>query len=58
MLDVHYFRDPRFTAASATITLVFFALFGFVFLSTQFLQFVLGYSPFAAGLRTCRSPPP
>ena len=45
-------RTPGSRAASATITLVFFALFGFVFLSTQYLQFVLGYSPFAAGLRT------
>jgi predicted MFS family arabinose efflux permease len=52
MLDVRFFRNRRFTAASATITLVFFALFGFVFLSTQYLQFVLGYTPFAAGLRT------
>jgi MFS family permease len=52
MLDLGFFRDRRFSAAGATITLVFFALFGFVFLSTQYLQFVLGYSPFAAGLRT------
>jgi EmrB/QacA subfamily drug resistance transporter len=52
MLDVSFFRNRRFTAASATITLVFFALFGFVFLSTQYLQFVLGYTPFEAGLRT------
>ncbi len=52
MLNLQFFRNPRFTAASATITLAFFALFGFVFLSTQYLQFVLGYSPFAAGLRT------
>ena len=28
---------------------LFFALFGFLFLSTQYLQFVLGYSPSAAG---------
>ena len=52
MLDVRFFRNPRFTAASATITLVFFALFGFVFLATQYLQFVLGYSPLDAGVRT------
>jgi EmrB/QacA subfamily drug resistance transporter len=52
MLDVTLFRNGRFAGASATITLVFFALFGFVFLSTQYLQFVLGNSPFAAGLRT------
>jgi hypothetical protein len=52
MLDVRFFRNPRFSAASANITLMFFALFGFVFLSTQYLQFVLGYSPLSAGLRT------
>jgi EmrB/QacA subfamily drug resistance transporter len=52
MLDVRFFANPRFTAASVTVTLVFFALFGFVFLATQYLQFVLGYSPLAAGLRT------
>ena len=28
-----------------------FALFGFLFLATQYLQFVLGYSPSAAGVR-------
>ncbi|MEX1008541.1 MAG: DHA2 family efflux MFS transporter permease subunit [Acidimicrobiia bacterium] len=52
MLDVHFFRNPRFTAASLTVTLVFFALVGFIFLATQYLQFVLGYSPFEAGVRT------
>jgi EmrB/QacA subfamily drug resistance transporter len=52
MLDVRFFANPRFTAASVTVTLVFFALFGFVFLATQYLQFVLGYSPFDAGVRT------
>jgi predicted MFS family arabinose efflux permease len=52
MLNVHFFRNPRFTAASLTVTLVFFALIGFVFLATQYLQFVLGYSPLQAGIRT------
>ena len=31
---------------------MFFALIGFVFLATQYLQFVLGYSPLQAGIRT------
>jgi EmrB/QacA subfamily drug resistance transporter len=51
LLDVRLFRNPRFSAASSTIMVLFFALFGFLFLSTQYLQFVLGYSPSAAGVR-------
>ena len=51
LLDVRLFANPRFTAASSTIMVLFFALFGFLFLSTQYLQFVLGYSPTGAGLR-------
>jgi EmrB/QacA subfamily drug resistance transporter len=51
MLDVNFFRNPRFTAASAGITLLFFAMFGTIFLLTQYLQYVMGYSPFQAGVR-------
>ena len=51
LLDVQLFSNPRFTAASITVMVLFFALFGFLFLSTQYLQFVLGYSPSAAGVR-------
>ncbi len=51
LLDLRLFRDPRFSAASATIMVLFFALFGFLFLATQYLQFVLGHSPSAAGVR-------
>jgi EmrB/QacA subfamily drug resistance transporter len=51
LLDVRLFRNPRFSAATTTITVLFFALFGFLFLSTQYLQFVLGYSPWEAGVR-------
>ena len=52
MLDVRFFRNPRFSAASATITLTYFALFGSTFLLTQYFQFVLGYSPLKAGVMT------
>ena len=51
LLDVRLFTNARFTAASSTIMVLFFALFGFLFLSTQYLQFVLGYSPLGAGVR-------
>ncbi len=51
MLDLAIFRNPRFTAASLSVTVVYFCLFGTIFVMTQHLQFVLGYSPFAAGIR-------
>jgi EmrB/QacA subfamily drug resistance transporter len=51
MLDVGFFRDMRFTAASVAIALTFFALFGSLFLTTQYLQSVLGYTALEAGVR-------
>ncbi len=51
MLDVSFFANPRFSAASASITLVFFAMFGSIFLLTQYFQFVLGYTPLETGIR-------
>ena len=51
MLDVRFFENPRFTAASGSITLTFFAMFGAIFLLTQYQQFVLGYSPLQTGVR-------
>ncbi|CAN5168523.1 MFS transporter [soil metagenome] len=51
MLRLEFFNNPRFSAASAAITLVFFAMFGTVFLLAQYMQFVLGFSPLQAGLR-------
>jgi EmrB/QacA subfamily drug resistance transporter len=51
MLPMELFGNPRFSAASGAIAMVFFALFGSVFLLTQHLQFVLGYTPLQAGVR-------
>lgn len=51
MLDVTVFANPRFTAASLTLTMVFFALFGSLFLMTQFWQLVQGYTALQAGVR-------
>ena len=50
MLDVRFFRNPRFSAASATITITTFALYASTFLLTQYFQFVLGYSPLKSGV--------
>jgi EmrB/QacA subfamily drug resistance transporter len=51
MLDVRFFKNPRFSAASGSITLIFFAMFGSIFLLTQYMQFTLGYTPLQTGVR-------
>lgn len=51
MLPVRIFRNLRFSAASISITSAFFALFGFIFLITQYFQLVRGYTPLQAGVR-------
>jgi EmrB/QacA subfamily drug resistance transporter len=51
MLDVRFFRNRRFSAANVSITLVFFAMFGQMFLGTQYLQTVLGFSALETGVR-------
>lgn len=52
MLDMHFFRNQRFIGAVAGAILVAFGMSGSLFLLTQHLQFVLGYGPLDAGLRT------
>ena len=51
MLDVSLFRDRRFSAASGAVTITFFALFGFIFLVTQYFQFVRGFGALSTGAR-------
>ena len=52
MLPVTIFRNLRFSAASISVTSAFFALFGFIFLITQYFQLVKTYTPLQAGIRT------
>ncbi len=49
MLDISLFRNRSFSAGSITLTLLFFAMAGTVFLQAQYLQFILDYTPLAAG---------
>lgn len=51
MLNLGLFRSKRFSAAMGAMGLVLFALMGALFLLTQYLQFSLGYSAFATGIR-------
>jgi len=51
MLKLEFFRQRRFSVALAGECLAVFGLMGALFLSTQFLQFDLGYSPLQAGVR-------
>ena len=52
MLPMGFFRSRAFSAANAVSLLMYFGMFGSVFLLAQFFQVVQGYSPFQAGLRT------
>jgi EmrB/QacA subfamily drug resistance transporter len=52
LLDVTFFRNARFSAATGSIGIAFLSLFGFTFLVTQYFQFVRGYDPLESGLRT------
>ena len=52
LLPVRIFENLRFSAASVSVTSAFFALFGFVFLITQYFQLIRGYTPLQAGVRT------
>jgi EmrB/QacA subfamily drug resistance transporter len=51
LVDLRIFASRAFSAAAAAVTVVFFALFGSLFVLTQYLQLVHAYSPLSAGLR-------
>jgi len=51
MLRLGFFRNRAFSGAICSVALVTFGLYGTLFLLTQYLQFSLGYSALAAGVR-------
>src|SRR5215471_13862990 len=52
MLPMRLFRSRGFTTTNAASLLMYFGMFGSIFLLAQFLQVVQHYSPLEAGLRT------
>ena len=50
LLDPRLFRLRGFATGSASLFLQFFAMFGFFFVSLQYLQLVLGYSALDAAV--------
>jgi EmrB/QacA subfamily drug resistance transporter len=48
MLDPRLFAERAFGTSSLSITVQFFAAFGFFFIIIQYLQFVVGFSPLQA----------
>ena len=52
LLDVRIFHNRTFSAGAGAIATNFFCLFGFIFLVTQYFQFVRGYSALSAGVHT------
>jgi EmrB/QacA subfamily drug resistance transporter len=51
MLDMSFFKNPAFSTGASGMILVFLAMYGVMFLVTQYFQLVLGYSPLGAALR-------
>jgi len=51
MLDIRFFRNPSFSTGTGGMVLLFLAMFGVMFLITQYFQLVLGYSALGAALR-------
>ena len=52
MLNLEFFANPRFSGGATAISISFFSMFGVIFLLTQYLQFVQGYTALEAGIRT------
>jgi len=51
MLPMRFFRNRVFALANLASLLMFFGMFGSIFLLSQFFQTVQGYSPIGSGLR-------
>jgi hypothetical protein len=50
LLDVRLFARPDFATGAVGVTVLFFANFGYFFVSMQYIQLVMGYSPLQTAL--------
>jgi EmrB/QacA subfamily drug resistance transporter len=57
MLDMRYFKNPAFSTGTGGMVLIFMSMFGVMFLVTQYLQLVRGYSPLGAAIRLLPNAP-
>jgi EmrB/QacA subfamily drug resistance transporter len=51
MLDMAFFKNRAFSTGSAGMILVFMAMYGVMFLISQYFQLVLNYTPLSSALR-------
>ncbi len=52
MLPMRFFSSRGFSMGNLALGLSFFVMFAFFFVMTQYLQFLRGFSPLEAGIRT------
>ncbi len=51
MLDIRFFKNGAFSVSTGGMILVFMAMYGVMFLITQYFQLILGYTPLDAAVR-------
>jgi EmrB/QacA subfamily drug resistance transporter len=51
MLDMRYFRNPSFSVATSGMVVVYVAIYGVMFIFTQYFQLIRGYGPLATAVR-------
>jgi EmrB/QacA subfamily drug resistance transporter len=52
MLDIRFFRNPRFSAGTVAIAIAYFSFAGFIFVITLYFQLIRGYGTLKAGVAT------
>ncbi|MEN4398142.1 MFS transporter [Mycolicibacterium senegalense] len=53
LLDVRLFAKPDFATGAVGVTFLFFVNFGYFYVSMQYIQLVMGYSPIQTAIALC-----